>query len=296
MNNFDSLFSNPIFQLINFIFAIIGLIASYIQIVNHFTVKKRERVYQTLFSKAETEWQGKYTTAQVDLLKEELSKLQSQIEEENKRINIEIPLRAKEFFIKEQLSSIENNITELYKSSITLKEELKDIRLGPPSNLDKLIEEEIKPNYLRNERQKKIITYSIVFLIAINILPSLYFLLIEQVEEPLTGNETVVIVLIAPLLIFITIFYLTYKYYFKKIINFKVTLKHRIIFYTLLPFFCILFLIATLISYGAMSLHELQNFDLEESPGILFAIILLMITSYPVSICILYFVHNYKKF
>ncbi|MEI6682870.1 MAG: hypothetical protein WCO44_09600 [Bacteroidota bacterium] len=156
---------------------IIGIYSAIIQIRSYNKQRNSEKGYEEILTKAKNEWEGKYTEEQVQLLKSELIKLQNQVN----TIRRDVPLKAKEVFLTEQLYAINQNMIDSYKHREDFLNEIEQLKkqskgISVTIDLKEEIETLVKPLYLRKRKQEqrfKILLYTILGIVSVLVFPFL---------------------------------------------------------------------------------------------------------------------------
>jgi hypothetical protein len=74
-----------------------------------------EGAYRTLLEQARRDWKGRYTEEQIEELTEQFKHLERQIRRE-------IPRQARRVFLKDQLDTLANSVTEQYQEYVAVHE------------------------------------------------------------------------------------------------------------------------------------------------------------------------------
>jgi formylglycine-generating enzyme required for sulfatase activity len=138
---------------------IVGLAAAIVQFRSYIDQRRTQRGFEQLLSKATVDWQGQYTQEQITALQAELSHLQA-------TINTDLPVQAKQIFLRDQMASLAANLADIYARYESLSAQLDASASAPsplPASIRDAIESAIMPTYLiRQKRDNRI--YSLLIL------------------------------------------------------------------------------------------------------------------------------------
>lgn len=274
---------------------VVAIYAAFIQKKSYDMQLDSDKAYEEILNRAKNDWEGKYTKEQVEALKIELSYLKNEIEKNRN----DIPIKAKEVFLKDQLFTLNSNLEELYSQRTNVVKEIEKIEvkgqnLGIDDNINKEVEALLKPIYIKKQTQEKtnkIAIYSILLITSIIVLPYLIHLLNLRVNLDGfylgRGEGLPLYAIVAIVFTFIIGVFLSYR---KKISNQGMIKKYSIGFNLILLIqfvlsFCGFF-------FGCLVLSESINYDYIESEidVVVISLIIIMMSS----LCFGYMVQIWK--
>lgn len=164
----------PIVQLLGVLGWVVGIMSGYLQWRSYRQQRRLEGGYRILLERAQRDWRGQYTEAQVNRLTAQFQQLQ-------RGIGVDIPRQARRVFLTEQRRTLADSIAELSQQYDRTTEELGHLAGDPglDNRLRELIENEILPAYLKRQRQH----WVLLFFVALGLLLALFPWLPETLQH-----------------------------------------------------------------------------------------------------------------
>lgn len=147
-------------EVIQWLFTIIGVIAAIYEFVGFYQQKKLEKPYEEAFKQFSQNLEGKYTQEQIGALKQELRKLESQIEND-------IPSQARKEFLENQKDEVVENINHLYGRYLNITDELRQYSSENSNNLSPTIIKVINEGFASDHLPAKVFQQKALRLLAI---------------------------------------------------------------------------------------------------------------------------------
>lgn len=223
---------NASFETVLNFFAIIGFIASVLQVVSFVQQKRFEAINKYAIEQIARTEEGKYTEDEILKLRQQRSDLDARISDLGAQIKENIPKQARQAFLEQVANDLTNNIRDLYSRYEKVKEEL---NLYQATNLNQSLEplleesvrEQIKLDALRSQKYQKFIInlLAIILLLILSLNLNHVLLLIPKttIEIPSPGIQEFQLPmrwLVTLCLVFILGAYFCYKFLGYKLIAF----------------------------------------------------------------------------
>ncbi len=132
-----------VITMVSLLFGLIGVIGIVYTIMSYKAQKKTEHAYEYILKEAEKEWKGQHTQEEIEVLKQKLKELVTQI-------NIDIPNKAQITLLEFKEETLRNELTSIYSEHKKVMEELKRL-----NSITKNLSPEID-SYIKQELNRKI--------------------------------------------------------------------------------------------------------------------------------------------
>lgn len=156
-----------IISLVSLVFGLIGCIGIIYTIKSYIAQKRTEHAYEEILSKANQDWEGKYTADEIKSLNKQLHELSAQI-------NNEIPKKAYMVLLEHKEEVLRSELQTLFSEYKRVEKEMKEINLNGKLSpeIRALISNEINKRTGKHEANNKLLVL-IAAMLFVSI-PSIY--------------------------------------------------------------------------------------------------------------------------
>ena len=145
---------------------VIGIHSWILQWTGHLQQQQDRAPFRFLLDQVQRDWKGQYTEEQIGRLTSQFTLLEKQIRDQ-------IPVQARQVFLKNQIATLDDTIGGLFQQYLSTKRELEV--MGESSQLDpsiqKEIEREIVPAYVKQLNRQRLFIWLILTILVLMLVP-----------------------------------------------------------------------------------------------------------------------------